>query len=137
MNGRKLALLIVILAMGGALEGAFDARRHFQFGPSGCRLRGNHFDGPSFAFEEERQVAVPAGVALRLENAHGRVTVAAGASGTVRVRLHKQVFAPDETQARQYSQRIVLRAELQATTLAVGTNRRDLDHGLNLSLIHI
>jgi DUF4097 and DUF4098 domain-containing protein YvlB len=129
MNGRKLALLVAILMVGGAVEGTFDARNHFRFGPQGCHLRGGRFDGPSFAFEEERQVAVPAGIALRLENAHGRVTVSAGPAGNVRVRLHKQVFAQDETKAREFSQRVVLKTDLQGTALAVGTNRQELERG--------
>ena len=55
-------------------------RGHLELGPSGCRVHPGRFSGPSFSFEEQRQLELPAGGAVRLTNAFGSVSVRGGGS---------------------------------------------------------
>ena len=115
MSGRKILLLLAILAAGGLLEGAFALRGHFELGPSGCRVHPGRFEGPSHSFEERRELPFPAGGTLRLANAFGSVSVRGVApAGQARVLLRKTVFAPDEARARETSVRLAVFEDLDA-----------------------
>ena len=127
MSARKLFLLLAILLMGGALEGAFNLRGHMVFGPQGCHLRGDAFDGPYFDYADERRLETPAALALRVDNAFGRVQVSPGAAGFVLVKLHKRVYTREEGRARGLSQRVELRTKLEGQALQVTTNREELE----------
>ena len=130
MSGRKILLLLAILMAGGLLEGAFSLRGHFELGPSGCRVHPGRFSGPSFSFEEQRQLEIPAGGALRLTNAFGSVSVRGGGpAGQVRVLLRKTVFAGPEARARELAGRVRLEVKQDAGGLELGTNRRDVEEG--------
>lgn len=130
MSGRKILLLVAILTAGGLLEGAFSLRGHLELGPSGCRVHPGRFSGPSFSFEEQRQLELPAGGAVRVTNAFGRVSVRGGGpAGQARVLLRKTVFAGAEARARALAERVTLEVEQDAGGLALGTNRRDVEQG--------
>lgn len=130
MSGRKILLLLAILAAGGLLEGAFALRGHFELGPSGCRVHPGRFEGPSHSFEERRELPFPAGGTLRLANAFGSVSVRGVApAGQARVLLRKTVFAPDETRARELAGRVQLKVAATGEGLEVSTNRRELEEG--------
>lgn len=128
MSGRKIVLLLAILAAGGLLEGAFSLRGHFELGPSGCRVHPGRFVGPSYSFEERRELPFPAGGTLRLTNAFGSVSVRGVApAGQARVLLRKTVFAPSEARARELAERVKLEVGTAAGPLELSTNRRDLE----------
>ncbi len=130
MSGRKLLLLLAILLLGGALEGAFTLRGQLVFGPQGCHLRGDAFDGPYFDYAEERRIETPSALALRVDNAFGRVQVTPGALGSVLVKLHKRVYTREEARAKGLAQRVELRTTLAGQALRVTTNRGELEREL-------
>lgn len=130
MSGRKILLLLAILMAGGLIEGAFSLRGHLEFGPSGCRVHPGRFSGPSFSFEEQRQLALPAEGTLRLTNAFGSVTVRGGGpAGQARVLLRKTIFAGPEARARELAGRVKLEVKQDAAGLELGTNRHDVEQG--------
>lgn len=130
MSGRKLFLLLGILMLGGALEGAFTLRGHMVLGPQGCNVRGDAFEGPYFDYADERRLETPAALQLRVDNTFGRVQVTAGASGSVQVKLHKRVYTREEARAKSLSQRVELRTQLAGPSLQVTTNRGELERDL-------
>ena len=125
MTARKIALLVMIVGFAATVETAFHVRGDVNIGPEGCRVMGGRFYGPSWAFEAAAERAVAGGKAPRLEveNAFGKVSVVAGDSGTVKVRLRKVVFRPTEEKARAFAERIELRLTGDAERVRVGTNR--------------
>jgi DUF4097 and DUF4098 domain-containing protein YvlB len=131
MSARKIGLLILILGFGAAIETAWQVRGDWRIGPEGCRVIGGRFYGPSYAFEQAEERALPAGEAPRLqvENAFGGVRVAAGAPGVVKVKLRKVVFLPTEEKARAFADRVLLRLSGDGARVRVGTNRDEIGRG--------
>jgi len=123
VSARKIALLILILGLGATLETVWSVRNQVDIGPEGCRVLGGRFYGPSWTFEDESRAEVPEGTRVEVTNAFGGVTVAAGEPGRVKVGLRKVVYLPTEERARDFSRRVVLRAERQGDRMEVGTNR--------------
>jgi DUF4097 and DUF4098 domain-containing protein YvlB len=128
VSARKIGLLILILGFGGAIETAWQVRGDVRIGPEGCRVIGGRFYGPSYAFEQTEERALPAGEAPRLqvENAFGGVSVRAGATGVVKVKLRKVVFLPTEEKARAFADRVLLRLSGDGTRVRVATNRDEI-----------
>jgi DUF4097 and DUF4098 domain-containing protein YvlB len=123
MSARKIALLLLILGFGGAVETAWSVRNHVDVGPFGCRVLGGRFYGVSHDFEEESQYAVAAGAKVEITNAFGAVRVHAGAPGEVRVKLKKVVYLDPEEKARAFAAKIAMKADNAGARLQLGTNR--------------
>lgn len=129
---RKAGLLVLILGFGGLVETAWALKTSGVLtfgGPAGCRVLSGRFHGPSFAFESEQSVAVPASTSLDVQNAFGAVRVGLGEPGTVKVKLKKVVFRPDEPQARAFAERVRLESSLVGSNLRLATNRESLELG--------
>jgi hypothetical protein len=75
MTARRVALLLLILAFGGAIDAAWFVRDHADLGPMGCRVLAGKFYGPSFSFDSEQTQAVAAGTAVEVQNAFGGVRI--------------------------------------------------------------
>jgi DUF4097 and DUF4098 domain-containing protein YvlB len=136
MSARKIGLLILLLGFGAAIETAWQVRGDWHIGPEGCRVIGGRFYGPSYAFEQAAERALPAGEAPRLEvlNAFGGVRVTAGAPGVVKVKLRKVVFLPTEEKARAFADRVELRLSGEGARVKVGTNRDEIARGEDVGL---
>jgi DUF4097 and DUF4098 domain-containing protein YvlB len=136
MSARKIGLLILLLGFGAVVETAWHVRGDWRIGPEGCRVIGGRFYGPSYAFEQAAERALPAGEAPRLEvkNAFGGVKVAAGAPGLVKVRLRKVVFLPTEEKAKAFADRVELRLTGDGARVKVGTNRDEIARGEDVGL---
>jgi hypothetical protein len=128
MSARKIGLLLLLLAFGATIETAWNVRGDVRIGPEGCRVIGGRFYGPSWSFEQtaERPLAGPS-PRIELRNAFGGVHVVAGATGIVKVRLRKVVYAPTQERAKAFADTIELRLSGDGQPLRVGTNRDDLD----------
>lgn len=131
MSARKIGLLILLLGFGAVVETAWQVRGDWRIGPEGCRVIRGRFYGPSYAFEQTAERALPAGEVPRLEveNAFGGVSVTAGAPGVVKIKLRKVVFLPTEEKARGFADRIGLRVSGEGALVKVGTNRDDIGRG--------
>ena len=127
MTARKAGLLLAILLFGGAVEGLWTVRQRVDLGAAGCRVLGGRFTGPSFSFEEDRRLDVPAPLRVELTNAFGAVSVSQGDPGSVKLSLRKVVFLRREGEAREFARRILLETALDGSTLRVGTNRASLE----------
>jgi DUF4097 and DUF4098 domain-containing protein YvlB len=136
MSARKIGLLILLLGFGAAIETAWQVRGNWHVGPEGCRVIGGRFYGPSYAFEQAAERALPAGEAPRLEvkNGFGGVRVTAGAPGVVKVKLRKVVFLPTEEKARAFADRVELRLSGDGARVEVGTNRDEIARGEDVGL---
>jgi DUF4097 and DUF4098 domain-containing protein YvlB len=129
MSFRKIAFLFLLLAAGAGIEIAFNVRNHLDIGPSGCRVLGGRFYGPSYRFEDQTVRTVSAGTRVEVQNAFGFVHVRAGQPGQVTVALAKVVYQPTEERAREFAQQVKVTAEESATTLRIVTNREDVRRG--------
>jgi DUF4097 and DUF4098 domain-containing protein YvlB len=127
MKASKILLLLAILFAGGFIEVVRVARGHADLGPTGCRVLGGRFYGPSFTFESEQRHAVAPGTALDVANSFGAVRVAVGAPGEVHLKLRTVVFRPTEQEARAFSERVRATATPSGTSLRIVTNREDLE----------
>ncbi len=128
MSARKIGMLILLLAVGGAIETAWQIRSNWQLGPHGCRAMGGRFYGPSYSFEQADERPLGAEPQLAVKNAFGTVHVAPGAAGVVKVRLRKVVFEATEPEARAFAERIALRLTVDGSSARVETNRAELGH---------
>jgi DUF4097 and DUF4098 domain-containing protein YvlB len=127
VRGRKVLLLITLLASGGSVE-ALWRLREVGVRPAGCWfLLPDRFRGRSFNFPFEKTLEIPAGTSLAVDNAFGRVIVREGKAGVVRIRLENVVYSRDEARARGVASKVVIETHLEGTTLRVGTNRQDLE----------
>jgi DUF4097 and DUF4098 domain-containing protein YvlB len=131
MSARKIGLLILILGFGAAIETAWHVRGDMRIGPEGCRVIGGRFYGPSYAFEQTAERALPAGETpqLKIENAFGGVSVTTGAAGVVKAKLRKVVFLPTEEKARAFADRVELRLSGDGGRVRIGTNRDEIGRG--------
>jgi hypothetical protein len=129
VRASKVGLLLLILGFGASVETAWFVENRLDLGPSGCRVLGGRFYGPSFSFDSQSTHPVAAGTAVEVDNAFGAVRVKKGAPGEVGVQLHKVVFRRTEGEAKEFSDRIRLSAVADGPTLRVSTNRDELDHG--------
>jgi DUF4097 and DUF4098 domain-containing protein YvlB len=132
MNGRKMVVLLLVLAFGSVVETAWQVREHtgpYGLGPFGCRVLRGRFYGPSYSFDATSVTPLPAGGALNVENAFGGVRVRAGEAGHVRVALRTVVYLPTENEARAFASRVRLQSSSSGEQLRVTTNRRDLEDG--------
>jgi DUF4097 and DUF4098 domain-containing protein YvlB len=136
MSARKIGLLILLLGFGAVVETAWHVRGDWHIGPEGCRVIGGRFYGPSYAFEQSAERALPPGEAPRIEvkNAFGGVRVAAGAPGVVKVKLRKVVFLPTEEKAKAFADRVELRLSGDGARVKVGTNRDEIERGEDVGL---
>jgi hypothetical protein len=129
VSARKIGMLLLLLAFGATVETAWQVRSDVHIGPEGCRVMGGRFYGPSYSFEQTAERAVGASARLEVRNAFGGVRVAAGAPGTVRVKLRKVVYLPTEEKAKAFADRIELRLSGGDSTLSVTTNRDEVGRG--------
>ena len=127
MHARKLGLLFVFLAFGGAVETAWHVRHHLDVGPAGCRVLGGKFYGESHRFEETQRRALPAGTRVEVDNAFGLVETALGEAGQLEVAFEKVVYLDGEERARGFADGIQLQFAEQAGALRVGTNRDEVE----------
>jgi DUF4097 and DUF4098 domain-containing protein YvlB len=126
VNARRIALLLVILGFGGAIETTWSIRNRVDIGPFGCRVLRGRFDGPSFTFEEQQHRPLGPATTLGITNAFGSVHLVGGDGSEVEVQLKKVVFAQTEERARAIAARVRLQAETSGDTLSIGTNREDV-----------
>lgn len=131
MRPHKVALLVLILGFGGALETAWGVRTHLGVGAAGCRVLGGKFWGPSFSFEEETRQDLALGTAVEVENAFGEVHISSGGPAQFRVGLRKVVFLSGEERAKEFASRIRVRTGLVGSTLRISTNREEVAAGNN------
>lgn len=130
MKARKIFLLLAVLLVGGSLETAWTVRDHVDFGPAGCRVIRGKFYGNSFDFDSEEVREVAGSPTVEIDNAFGRVKVARGDAGRVRVALRKTVFQSTEEPARAFSEKVHLQVTVSGSTVRIGTNRDQLERGL-------
>lgn len=131
MSAKKLGLLVLILGFGAAIETGWSLRGDLRIGPEGCRVIRGRFYGPSFTFEQEKELPLAAAgaPAVEVRNAFGGVRVAAGAAAVVKVKLRKVVYLATEDKARAFADRIELRLSGDGSGVRVGTNRDELGRG--------
>lgn len=127
MHARKLGLLILILAFGGAVETAWNVRHHLDVGPFGCRVLGGKFYGESHRFDETLRRPLPAGTRVEVVNAFGVVETALGESGQLEVAFEKVVYLDTGEQARRFAEGIQLEVEEAGPVLRVATNREEVE----------
>lgn len=128
MKASKLGLLILILAFGGVVETAWQARAHVSLGPSGCRVLTGRFQGTSFAFEaQERKEGLAPDASLEVENSFGDVSVTRGEPGVLSLTLRKVVYRDDEAQARAFADGLRASVLVDGARVRVATNRRELE----------
>ena len=131
MKGRKLLLLFAILAAGGLIEAAFALRLRFDVGPTGIRLLGGRFYGPSFEFTQQEQIEPsPEPLRLRVNNAFGQVRVTGGPPGAPRVTLRKVIFQATREQASRFADRLHLETRHDGPLVTLTTNRDALERGV-------
>jgi DUF4097 and DUF4098 domain-containing protein YvlB len=128
VKASKIGLLLLVLGFGGVVETAWSVRQNIGFGPQGCRVLAGRFYGPSYTFDAQQTVPVPAGTTIEVDNAFGGVDVRAGEPGQVKIALRKVVFRPTEPQARAFASDVQIKAALEGTALRVGTNRDELEN---------
>ena len=128
MKASKIGLLLVVLGFGGVVETAWSVRQNIGFGPQGCRVLAGRFYGPSFTFDAQQTMPVPAATTIEVDNAFGGVDVRAGEPGQVKISLRKVVFRPTEPQARAFASEVQIKAALEGMVLRVGTNRDELEN---------
>lgn len=126
MSGRKIGLLLLILAFGATVETAWNVRGDVRIGPEGCRVMSGRFYGPSYSFEQTQTQTVAAASRLEVRNAFGDVRVSAGAAGVVKVTLRKVVYQATEEKARLFADGVLLRLSGDGQPLRIGTNRDEL-----------
>lgn len=126
MSGRRIALLLLLLVMGGGVDAAWFLRQNVDVGATGCRVVRGRFYGPSFTFAAEDRRAVAAPATIEVENAFGGVRVTRAAASEMHVSLRKIVYREDEAQARAFADRIRLQVD-GAAPLRIGTNREELE----------
>jgi DUF4097 and DUF4098 domain-containing protein YvlB len=128
MSARKIFFLVLLLGFGAVVETAWQVRGDWGIGPEGCRVIGGRFYGPSYAFGQTAERALPKGEAPRVEvrNSFGSVKVTAGPPGVVKVTLRKVVFLPTEEKAKAFADRVELRLTGEGATVRVGTNRDEI-----------
>ena len=97
MSARKIGMLILLLAAGGAIETAWQVKGHWQIGPQGCRVMGGRFYGPSFSFEQAEERAIGPAPQLTVKNSFGAVSVAPGNTCEVK-RTPNDLSRPSPTQ---------------------------------------
>ncbi len=129
MRFRKVGLLLLILAVGVALEAAYRIRSHLSldFGPFARRVLGGRFSGPSYNFQQTLSEPLPAGASVEVANSFGAVRIARGTGKDLVVRLEKVVFLPTESQARALADQIKIEKTLTDQTLRLSTNRSSLE----------
>jgi len=127
MSGRKVGLLLLILAFGATVETAWNVRGDVRLGPEGCRVMSGRFYGPSYSFEQTDERRVAAAPRLEVRNAFGDVRVSAGATGLVKVKLRKVVYLAAEDKARSFAGGVELRLSGDGQPLRIGTNRDEVD----------
>jgi len=128
VKASKIGLLLVVLGFGGVVETAWSVRQNIGFGPQGCRVLAGRFYGPSFTFDAQQTMPVPAATTIEVDNAFGGVDVRAGEPGQVKISLRKVVFRPTEPQARAFASEVQIKAALEGMVLRVGTNRDELEN---------
>ena len=126
MNGRRLALLLLILVMGGAVDAAWFIRQQVGVGATGCRVVRGRFYGPSWSFDAEDRRPLAAGTPVEVENSFGNVRIVQAPAPELHVTLRKVVYRDTEEKARELEGRIQLKIEPGAT-LRITTNRDDLE----------
>lgn len=126
MNGRRFALLLLILVMGGAVDAAWFLRSNVGFGPTGCRVVRGRFYGPSFTFTAEETRPLEATGRIEVENQFGAVRVAQGPSPELKITLRKVVYRANEESARAFADRLRLQVEAGPVT-RLTTNREELE----------
>lgn len=127
MKPAKLALLILILGVGGAIEAAWSVKHRVGFLPMGCRVLTGRFQGPSYSFESSESHEAQGVRVLRVENAFGQVLVRAGEPGKLALGLRKVVYQPTEAQARAFAERIRAAVAIEGETLELIVNRREVE----------
>jgi hypothetical protein len=107
VTARRLALLLLILVMGGAVDAAWFLRQHVGVGPVGCRVMGGRFQGPSFSFDAEDRRPLAAEPPSR-SRTFGTVRVVRSPTSELRVSLRKVVYRDTEEKARAFAERLRL-----------------------------
>jgi DUF4097 and DUF4098 domain-containing protein YvlB len=136
MSARKIFFLILLLGFGAVVETAWQVRGDWRIGPEGCRVIGGRFYGPSYAFEQAAERALPTGETPRVEvrNSFGSVKLVAGGPGVVKVRLRKVVFLATEEKAKAFADRVELRLSGEGALVKVGTNRDEISRREDVGL---
>jgi DUF4097 and DUF4098 domain-containing protein YvlB len=127
VHARKLGLLFLFLAFGGAVETAWNVQHHLDVGASGCRVLGGKFYGDSHRFEETQRRPLPAGTQVEVVNAFGLVESALGEAGQVEVAFEKVVYLDGEERARGFAEGIELQFTEADGVLRVATNRDEVE----------
>ncbi len=88
------------------------------------------FLGTSHDYTQDYTFPLPAKMPVRIENANGQITVAAGSDGEIRIHLRKRVFEDDESRARQIAGEIKVEGgeegKASALVFVAKTNRDEL-----------
>jgi len=74
--------------------------------------------GNSLTYTKEAVFSLDGSTTIRIENSHGKVSVAPGSDGEVRVRLKSEVYA-DESRASDLADTILIEGEYEASVLSL------------------
>jgi DUF4097 and DUF4098 domain-containing protein YvlB len=127
VRARKLGLLLVFLAFGGAVETAWNVQHHLNVGASGCRVLGGKFYGDAHRFEQTQRRPLAAGTRVEVANSFGLVESALGEAGELEVSFEKIVYLDGEQRARGFAEGLELRFTEADGVLRVGTNRDEVE----------
>jgi hypothetical protein len=134
MKFRKIALLFLLVGFGISIEALSAMKRvardvNFDF--PDFRFKVSRFSGPSFDFIDEKVVPLDGIREVQVTNEYGDVRVTRTTApdltpGTARIVVRKEVFAPHEDRAKEFAQKVTLRARAEGSILFVGTNRIEI-----------
>jgi DUF4097 and DUF4098 domain-containing protein YvlB len=126
MGGGTVFLLVIVIAAGVCLSGAFHERKDFNWGS----LRDNmdvdddlmHLFGNEYAFDGDVTQELPAGGVVRVSCDRGNITVNNWDHPEVKVVYHKRIFAESQGEADSTNQATAPRLQIQGTNLEVQGN---------------
>ncbi len=121
MKAREIILLVLIIA-GGVILTQERTGKVWPDWRAGDFL---FFDGRAFTFQESKVVEAPLPASLRLDNAHGQVTVEGAETDRITLTLEKIVRRRDEAEARAVADGLHATVSRDSLAVVIATNRED------------
>ena len=123
--------LFVVLVLGSAMGKVLGSDMADLFWRAPIHIGDTDMNlGTSYGYTQEATYPLRAGLPVRIDNAHGMVTVSPGSDGEIRVRLRKVVFENDEARAKEIAGEIQIQGgeegKAEATVFIVKSNREEL-----------
>jgi DUF4097 and DUF4098 domain-containing protein YvlB len=123
--------LLIVLIVGSAISKIPNSAMQDLFLMNPIVIGGTDVNlGTSYGYTQESTYPLRSGLAVRIDNSHGLVTVSPGSDGEIRMRLRKVVFENEETRAKQIAGEIQIQGgeegKAEASVFVIKTNREDL-----------